>query len=315
MDTVSPGGAVPRAQSPHGVLRGPGELVRARASPGLLHNGSCPGPSALLLLSIRGAAAGSAEPALGFPRQIPFLPVTDRYSPRVSPRASAGAVAGSRCPGVPLGAGVPSPGAVTLPAATPGAKKGMERKAVGCFSLLYYRFLPLAGSGHGKAARHHCPVVPPGSQAVGPPPCAPGWDPSSPGEHPVCSSAVSPHLVELTSLQTPRLEKSGAFYLKSPPPRATVQAQAVRHQHRGATMVQARENPARGDWDVPAPRSPNPGALPLLPPFWKANPKNLRLQFGDLGITPPQLLGLLADMQGSEPRESQHRGRQHWGGP
>lgn len=140
-DTSSHGYGVPRrcrapsTESP----RCPAGLVRARASPGLLHNGSCPGPSALLLLSIRGAAAGSAEPALGFPRRIPFLPVTDRYSPRVSPRASAGAVAGSRCPGVPLGAGVPSPGAVALPhhGSHPWCKKGNGKKGFGLFFLSF----------------------------------------------------------------------------------------------------------------------------------------------------------------------------------
>ena len=58
METVSP------AQRPHRVLWGPaGRLVRARASPGLLHNGSC----SLLLRSIRGEAAGSAEHSLASP--------------------------------------------------------------------------------------------------------------------------------------------------------------------------------------------------------------------------------------------------------
>lgn len=54
--------------------------------------GAAPGPSSLLLLSIRGEATGRAEKSLplGFSPRIPFLPVTDQYSPQRQPgRASA----------------------------------------------------------------------------------------------------------------------------------------------------------------------------------------------------------------------------------
>lgn len=66
--------------------------VRARASPGLLHNGSCSRPlfPPAPLHKRRGDGESREEPALGFPPGIPFLPVTDRYSPQRQPgRASA----------------------------------------------------------------------------------------------------------------------------------------------------------------------------------------------------------------------------------
>ena len=66
--------------------------VRARASPGLLHNGSCSRPlfPPAPLHKRRGDGESREEPALGFSPRIPFLPVTDRYSPWRQPgRASA----------------------------------------------------------------------------------------------------------------------------------------------------------------------------------------------------------------------------------